>query len=117
MEKGISAEKNVVLYQTLCDKHNSGVYSNRPNPVGEKLRKRMEKFISLKVEEQVTVLLQMLNLTGIVAGGKADLTLIDESKSTGLMLIPMKITKFNEIKLINQSVTGLYSTVIDLKTV
>ena len=59
----------------------------------------------------------MLNLTGIVAGGKADLTLIDESKATGLMLIPMKITKFNEIKLINQSVTGLYSTVIDLKTV
>lgn len=117
IEKEITPDKNVVLYQILCDKHNSGVYSNRPNPVGEKLRKGIDKFISLEVEEQVTVLLQMLNLTGIVAGGKADLTLIDESKATGLMLIPMKITKFNEIKLINQSVTGLYSTVIDLKTV
>ena len=59
----------------------------------------------------------MLNLTGIVAGCAADLTAIGESKATGKMLIPQKIIKFKEIKLINQSVTGLYDKSIDLLTV
>ena len=85
--------------------------------MGQKLENDYEKFKSLDETQQVSVLVQLLNLTGIVSAGKADLTLIGESKSTGEMKIPKKISGSSEFKLINQSVTGIYENIIDLLTV
>lgn len=117
LEEEITEDENIKLYQNFMDKHINSIFRLRPNPVGDKLLEGFDRFKSLSVEEQTKVLLQMLNLTGIVAGCAADLTAIGESKATGKMLIPQKIIKFKEIKLINQSVTGLYDKSIDLLTV
>lgn len=120
LEKGndenITKDKNLVLYDILVDKHNNTIYSQRPNPVGEKLVKRREEFINLNLNDQVTVLLEILKLTQIALGG-ANLKLIGEAEKTGVMLISKDITTLDEMLLINQSVTGLYEQKVNLLTV
>ena len=100
----------------MVDKHNNTIYSQRPNPVGEKLVKRREEFINLNLNDQVTVLLEILKLTQIALGG-ANLKLIGEAEKTGVMLISKDITTLVEMVLINQSVTGLYEQRVNLLTV
>lgn len=117
LDREITKELNLELYFELVEKHSKGIFKNRPNSMGPKLENDYEKFKSLDETQQVSVLVQLLNLTGIVSAGKADLTLIGESKSTGVMLIPKKISGSSEFKLINQSVTGIYENIIDLLTV
>lgn len=117
IDEGITAEHNVELYDELLKKHRDGIFSNRPNCLGEKLEKRRNLFSGLSLEQQISLLIQLLNTTGIVAGGSADLTLLDESKQTGVMLIPKKISTEVPAYLIHQSITGIYEKEIDLRTV
>lgn len=121
IEKGIcndvSLKNNIELYKVLINKHKYGVFRKRPNPIGDKLENRYTVFIEKNVDEQIKVLNQILNATAIVPAGKADLTIINESKSTGEMKIGKKIDSKNRIILINQSVTGIYEDEIDLLTV
>lgn len=112
----ITREDNIELYSVLIDKHLHSIYCKRPNAVGEKLHLRVGEFEQLNLVKQCYVLLQILQLTQIMNQG-ADLTDIGESKKTGVSLINKKITEQNEFKLINQSVTGLFESEIDLLTV
>ena len=56
----------------------------------------------------------LLTATGL---GKADLTLIGGSKSSGLMLMSKTVSSFDEVLLLTQSVTGLFEKRIDLLTI
>lgn len=121
IEKGIlneemTEEKNMELYDVFVSKHKEGIFANRPNPMGDKLEEYREKFIKCKKKEQIKVLRELFNLSmlGIVS---ADLTLVGGSGKTGVMLIPKKLTGAKEVKLINQSVTGIYENSIDLLTI
>lgn len=109
----ISEKENMELYDMLVDKHNHTIYKNRPNPVGEKLQSLRKVFEALKIEDQAFVLGQILNLSAIMLP-KANLTLLGESASTGIALMGKDITNLDELILINQSVTGLYSRKVDL---
>mgnify|MGYP001316299925 CR=1 FL=1 len=109
----ISKEKNIELYDVLVDKHNNTIYKNRPNPVGEKLQGLRKDFEILKIEEQALVLGQILNFSAIILP-KANLTLLGESANTGIALMGKDISNLDELILINQSVTGLYSRKVDL---
>ena len=117
LDEGVSKEENCRLYLELVDKHISGVYKNRPNPVGLKLKDGYEVFCKLDLEKQVQVLIQILNMSAIVASGKGDLKLLQLSQATGVMLIPKKISGMKECVLINQSITGLKEQRVDLLTV
>ena len=112
-EKTISREKNLELYDVLMEKHLNAVFSKRPNPVGEKLRKRKETFDSLDISKQCFVLYQILQLTkiGITV---ANLTDIGESENTGKMLVSKNIKEADHAKIICQSVTGLYEKEIPI---
>lgn len=112
-EKTISREKNLELYDVLMEKHLNAVFSKRPNPVGEKLRKRRETFDSLDISKQCFVLYQILQLTkiGITV---ANLTDIGESENTGKMLVSKNIKEADHAKIICQSVTGLYEKEIPI---
>jgi CRISPR-associated endonuclease Csn1 len=112
-DDAVTKEKNCELYDILCEKHNRGIYTRRPNPVGEKLKKRKERFYKLDLGEQKKVILELLNLSkiGVV---QANLTLIGETSAAGTMKISKNISEFEEFKLINQSVTGLYEKQVDL---
>ena len=109
-------EKNIDLYEVLMDKHKNSIYQKRPNPVGEKLEDGFELFKTLKLEEQCTVLRQILNLS-IIGVTSADLSLIGAASKSGVMIMSKKIGNDKEMKLINQSVTGLYESSIDLLTI
>ena len=112
----LSTEKNIELYDILIEKHKDGIYKKRPNFVGEKLEKGREKYIELSLEEQCKILSEILKLS-VIGVTIADLKLIGASSSSGKMLISNNISGCSEIKLINQSVTGLYENSIDLLTV
>lgn len=115
-DENISMEKNLNLYKELKEKHRNQIYNRRPNPVGMKLESGEEKFVNLSIKKQIYVLKQILQLSQRGNQG-ADLTDIGESKKTGVSLVSKEVTKKQEFKLINKSVTGLYENEIDLLTV
>ena len=100
----------------MLKKHKEQIFAKRPNPVGNKLEVRREKFELLDLKEQSAVLIQLLNLT-IIGVVVADLREIGESGKTGVMLIAKKISDADEFYLINQSVTGIWENRINLLTV
>lgn len=113
----ISLDNNIQLYEELITKHTEGIYKNRPNPIGTKLIAKRDKFKSLSIEEQCCIILELLRMTSI-GGNGADLSLLGESKQSGTMKISKDITKIEELKIINQSITGIYkSPYVDLNKV
>lgn len=109
----ITKEKNKQLYHELMLKHRNFIYCRRPNPVGNKLAEWEEKFGELTIKEQVTVLLEVLKLSQRLNQG-ANLTLLGGAAKTGVSLISKKIGELDECKIINQSVTGLFTSEMDL---
>ena len=114
--ESLNCEDNIELYDLMLDKHSNGVYSNRPNSMGGKLTDKRDSFINLELEDQIRCLYEIIKLTEI-GPAIGDLTILGESKNCGKMLNSKNISNSNEFLLINQSVTGLYENIIDLKTV
>ncbi len=114
IRKKVSKERNEMLYQELLEKHRDRIYAKKPNSLGKKLEEKREAFCKLTLKNQVTVLLELLKATQC-------LNLSVAAKEIDLKMSPNKIaneiTGQEEILLINQSVTGIYESVIDLKTV
>ena len=112
-EKVISKELNEELYAIILDKNKNGIFSKRPSNVYSVLASGVEIFRNMTVEKQVDTLKLIMkefssenqginykNIGGAEHGGK---------------LQPGKnITDKNEFMLINQSVTGLYESKVDL---
>ena len=113
-EIGITREDNIRFYEFLKQKHTTGIFGKRPNPVGEKLQKRQPAFENLSLDQQVSVLQEIMKLSGRV--NEADLTMIGESKHSGKSLINKKLTGLKSCELISQSVTGLFEQKTDLLT-
>jgi CRISPR-associated endonuclease Csn1 len=109
----VCSKKNLELYDQLVYKHGKAIYAKRPNPIGDKLLNWRGKFISLNIKDQIKVLLQILQLSMLSNMG-ADLTAIGGAKKIGVATLNKKISDKDEFKLINQSVTGLYESEIDL---
>ncbi len=63
------------------------------------------------------MLVQIIKITSVGAAAYGDLKLIGEAPKCGVMLMPKKISTLKELVLINQSVTGLFESRIDLLTV
>ena len=116
LDERVNKDQNVTLYRELENKQKQKIYMNRPNPIYEKLVAKREVFKKLSVEDQCRVLYQILSLT-MIGKVRANLSLIGETPNAGVMLMPQEISGLNSIKLINQSVTGLYESEIDLLTV
>ena len=112
----ITKEENMNLYEQLLEKHVEGIYAKRPNPIGAKLQEKKEKFEALAIAQQCKVLNEILKVSAI-GGSGADLSLIKEAPGSGIMLMSKKLVKLTELKLINQSVTGVYESYVDLLTV
>lgn len=110
----ISCEENILLYDELAIKHSKGLYSRRPNSIGEMLINGREMFVNLAIEEQIYVLLQIINLSKICDSSTADLVAIGGSTKSGATLIGKEISKYSDFCVLTQSVTGLISRKIDL---
>lgn len=113
---GITFEKNMLLYDVLHDKLSNTVlnvkFANTANIMGCK----KEGFKNCTLKEQCEVLMQILNiLHANVRSG--DLSLLGESKQSGIITTSNKIAPTKNVKsfkIINQSITGLFEQEIEL---
>ncbi len=113
-KKEITKQRNEELYQELLTKHRDTIYAKKPNPVYPKLSAKQNDFKELTLREQVRVLLELLKATQCVNLGV-------KAAEIDLKVSPLNIGKGigneEEFLLIYQSVTGIYTRTIDLKTV
>ncbi|MBR1758021.1 MAG: type II CRISPR RNA-guided endonuclease Cas9 [Lachnospiraceae bacterium] len=114
--ESVTKEKNFELYQVLKEKHVTGIYSKRPNPVGKKLVSGEHMFLELSLDRQVYVLLQILGLSNI-GPTSADLTDIGGSGASGTMKISNTVNTWGEAYILNQSTTGVFEEKINLLTI
>ncbi|MGN0170680.1 MAG: type II CRISPR RNA-guided endonuclease Cas9 [Lachnospiraceae bacterium] len=117
LSEEITLEQNMQLYDELLEKHMTGIYSKRPNPVFSIIKEGRKQYSSLEIKKQVDVLTQILNLSLICNSAAADLKAIGGSSKSGVTLISKQISKYDQVKLVAQSVTGLYEKEINLLTV
>lgn len=114
-EVGITAEKNLEIYDLLTEKHIHGIYMYRPNPVGEKIRAGREKFLQLPLDKQIFVLREIFKLSGRVNG--ANLKDIGLSPTTGLTSINKTISDLKQCDLVSDSICGIYCRRTNLLTI
>ena len=88
VDKIITKEKNEVLYSELIQKFKHGIFSKRPNPAGDKLKKTVKKFNNLSIKDQCAVLCQVI--TWRLFWEVNDMTLLGDSPNCGKMLISKK---------------------------
>ena len=80
------------------------------NKAGHFFEKSKEIFEQLSIEEQVTVLAEMIKLLTYGRKGTIDLKLLGGSANACIKSIPMNLYKmkgYSSLRLINQSPTGL----------
>lgn len=109
----ITSEKNIEIYQLLCDKHNSGIWNNKIKTEGNWLLNGKIKFESLDILEQCIVLVKILKITNIGVANE-NLSIIGGGSECGRMRVSGNMTDVKELKLIHQSVTGLFEQEVDL---
>ena len=110
---GITLSKNLEVYQYLLEKHQGTTYRNRPASQVHVLQKGIDQFEKLPLEEQCLVLCEILHLFQCKSV-LADLRKIGGSGQAGVSFMSKELSKFNSVKLIHQSPTGLTEQVIDL---
>lgn len=116
-EDNVNVEHNLQLFDEFCDKMK--IYSGYPELAGgiEKIMLSRTTFSELDLKQQCLTLGQMMFIFACKAQN-AKLNTIGCGDSVGRIRISNnKLFSYNNLHLINQSPTGLYEEVIDLKTV
>ncbi len=110
----LTTEKNIVLYTVLCEKMQDTIFKVFFADLGKGLTEKKEIFEGLSVEEQCGVLKEIVNILHCNAM-VGDLKKIGIT-SKGRIRIACNVSGngFDAVKLINQSVTGLYEYEVDL---
>ena len=111
-ENLVSAECNIEFYKLLVNKHTQQIFSKKFNAIGAKIDSNIDRFSELDVSKQCEALMNIIRLTTRTNQG-VDLTAIGETKTAGSSKASMKITD-HSVVLINQSVTGLYESRMDV---
>lgn len=112
----ISQENNVLLYDALIEKITQTIFSKRFEKLGSDLTAGREKFVSLGIKEQCDVVNEILKIlhANVVLG---DLSLIGGSANSGKVRsnsVISGIKGVGSVKLINQSITGLFENEVEL---
>lgn len=104
------------LYDEFLHKLRNSLYGHRLSAQIEKIEKGKEIFQSMSNEQKCLILMEILHLFQC-ASQAANLQLIDGPGKAGILVLNNDISKLEDIKIINQSITGFYEQVIDLKTI
>lgn len=113
---GITDELCIELFDRLITLYSKGILSKRPNSITSKVSEKREFFIKLDLLSKCKLLLQLIQAYKIGVAF-ADLSTIKLAPQSGVMLMSKNISDNGECSIINQSVTGLYESRIDLLTV
>lgn len=108
----VTEEENLQLYDIFIDKLENSIYGKRPNAPLQTLKDGREKFIACSMQEQCSVLLNILTVFGRMSGG-CDLTLIGgkpkEAATSGLSSAMTNWKKnYKDVRIVDQSATGLW---------
>lgn len=101
-------------YEVFQDKLQNAVYGKRLSTQIDTLEKGKEIFAELSRVEQCLVLNEILHLFQCQSAA-ANLSLIGGPRHAGVIVLNHDISKVEHISIINQSVTGFYEQVVDLK--
>ena len=101
-----SVEKNIEIYDYFTERINGSIYGKIIPNILEYLKNNREKFIKMEVVEQLKLIRELLKAF------KCDATI--PSFATGVITKNKKITGNKSVLLINQSVTGIFETKVDL---
>lgn len=113
----ISVSSNIAVYQYLIDK--TSILNHMPllgNRIND-MRKTTDTFCSLDIKEQCAIIGELLKILGCNASTGDLSSLMPSASQLGKGICSAKISSYPSALLINQSPTGLYEEVIDLKTV
>ena len=114
-KNNITSEQNCQLYDLLLEKMSNNIYGVMFSDLAEKLVLAKSKFQKIDLVEQCKTIKNILIILKNIAS-KGDLKNIDV-KSNGAIRLNNNISKIKDvksIKLINQSITGLYETEVEL---
>lgn len=104
------------LYDEFLHKLRNSLYGHRLSAQIERLEVGNAIFRSMSNEQKCLLLVEILHLFQC-SSQAANLQLIDGPGMAGRLLLSNDISKLEDIKIINQSITGFYEQVIDLKTI
>lgn len=104
------------LFDILVSKLEYAVYEKRLSAQVPKLKNGKIIFVELSAEEKCIVLMEILHLFQC-ASQSANLKLINGPGHAGILIMGFDIPGLSNVHIINQSITGFYEQVIDLKTI
>ena len=108
LHDGISAETNLRVYDAFASKAETPLYRKRPSCQTDLIESGREKFISLSLEEQCSLISNLLLYFGM-GGGKADLSLLGGSKNAGVLVHGSSFRPGKKkLVIFDSSVTGLF---------
>lgn len=106
------------LYDIFLLKLRDTIYKIRLSKQYETLKYKRNNFIKLSILEKCIIIEEILHVfqCNIV---NANLTIINDGKGkdAGKIQLMYRLSNYHKIELINQSITGFYEQVIDLKTI
>lgn len=99
------------IYNELCSKLRNSIYQKRPVHQLKILEQGFDEFKSLEsLKDKVKIINELLVMFRCDAKTEMDLRLIGGSSNSGRMKISKSTLTSKSLKLINQSVTGLFET-------
>lgn len=107
----ISVEKNVMLFDLLCDKADNYPFCVKFSTISKSLEKYRENFISLDITEQTIVLMNIIDIFKTGRKNPCDISLIKGGSKFASIKIALNISSIKNIKefyIIDQSPTGLF---------
>lgn len=113
-QDGITKAENLALYDTFVQKLGKTRYSVKLEKQATDLLSSRDKFEGLSLEEQASVLFEILKLMQCNRM-LSNLKSLGLAKNAGSILINKKIDSFKSFKIINQSITGLFCQEVVLK--
>ncbi len=112
----LSCEENIIVYDAITHKLTETIFKNNFDSVRKTVVQGREKFLALETEKQCFVISELLKIlhNNVRSGNLED---IGGAKKSGIVTTNSKVSEIKgirSVKLINQSVTGLYENEIDL---
>ena len=112
----LTDEDLMVAYTEFQKKLQNTLYGRLLGTQISTLENGRERFEQLSKEEKCLVLNEILHLFQCQSGS-ANLTMVGGPGHAGILLLNKNISKLEHIFIVNQSITGFYEQVIDLKTI
>ena len=113
VDKDITSERNIELYDEILGKHKNSIFSRKRNPLYNLIESCRDNFVGLSLEEQMQALYQILFLTRM-GTNVSNLSVIGAGANVGLMHLNATISKASSVKLIEISITGMYTKETDM---